>query len=610
MKKSLRIVIGIVLAITYAITSLGLTSIAVDSIKLSVSKITIQVGKTYTLKVSITPDNATNKKVTFSSENRKIAYIDKNGKIKGITEGKTTITVTSSSNRKKVAKCTVVVLREKMLLLRGYGERFDNVWFTYGGIAPSLLFKRLLVTDEKNRPVNNDLATTNTVSDNGLIYTFTIRNGVKWHDGVDFTAEDVVWSLHMALKSTQIHTVFSPLKSIVGTQDYIDGKEQSVKGIILNDNIITIRLIKPISTFLFAMSQFAPLPKHILKDEVPEKMHLAKFWQKPIGNGPYMLTQTVPGQYAIFERFAGYYGAKPKIEKIKITAGSIDTITLAQANEIDYTNTTSLAEVNQILKNSNFKAFGVDMLYLRWMLVNVLGYGGKGNSLIEDIKVRQAILYAIDRKSIADRLFPTQGSPLNTLVPTNLEEYNKEALTYDYNPSKAKNLLKEAKFDFSRTLRIAYYYTDQQTKDLMDAISFYLSEVGIKAESFLLQGDLVSAIYDKREYDLCYGGISAVNFEDVYNGLSSNNQVLTKLHSNEPNKFDPLLNQLIITSDITKRTDILRQLQAVEREYLWFLPLYSLKTYVLVNESRLKTAGKYGNEWTAYDRGLEKWELR
>ena len=109
MKKTLGVILSVILIMTFAITSLGLASIAVKSIKLNTNNITLKVGKTYTLKVTITPANATDKKLTYSSANKKIATVDTKGKIKGIKAGKTVITVTSSSNKKAVAKCNVTI---------------------------------------------------------------------------------------------------------------------------------------------------------------------------------------------------------------------------------------------------------------------------------------------------------------------------------------------------------------------------------------------------------------------------------------------------------------------------------------------------------------------
>jgi len=499
-----------------------------------------------------------------------------------------------------------------MALPEPTGDKFSAMWSDYGGAPRCMMFKRLLMTDEKLNPVYDDLASAHTVSADGLTYTFTIRDDVRWHDGVAFTPDDVVWSLHMALKSTQITSLFmTNFKKIEGAQDYVDGKADSVKGITVSGNVITIKLVEPSSTFLLVMAQWPPYPKHLLEKEPPETLHIAKFWEKPVGNGPFMVTEFIPGEYAILERFDGYYGTKPKIAKVKLgNIGEGDYVTKAQANELDYFMTRSLEIVNEVLKNPNYKANPVDILYLRYFNYNLAGYGGKGKSLVADKRVREAILYAIDRKSIVDKLFPGQGAVLNTMVPTAMPEYNKDAVTYDYNPEKAKQLLKEAKFDFSKPLRITYYYNDQQTQDLMDAIVFYLGEVGIKVEHFLLQGDLTSAIYDKREYDLCYSGFAPASYEEIYAIFTSKNPTMNKLWPSEPNKFDPLIAELQKTSDPAKKVELIKQLQAVESEYVWTGYLFSLKNYVLVNESRLNRTGKFGHEWTNYDRDVENWELK
>lgn len=525
------------------------------------------------------------------------------------TTGTSAKTETAQTTKESASAEDKILL---MALPEPTGDKFSAMWADYGGAARCMIFKRLLMTDEKLNPVYDDLASAHTVSPDGLTYTFTIRDGVKWHDGVAFTPEDVVWSLHMATKSTQMTSVFtSNFKKIEGVQEYLDGKADSISGISANGKVITIKLVEPSSTFLQVMAQWPPYPKHLLEKEPPETLHIAKFWEKPVGNGPFMVTEFIPGEYAILERFEDYYGDKPKIKKVKLgNIGEGDYVTKSKANELDYFMTRSLDIVNEVLKNPNYKANPVDILYLRYFWYNLAGYGGKGNSLVGDLKVRQAILYAIDRQAIVDKLFPGQGAVLNTMVPTAMPEYNKEAVTYDYNPEKAKQLLKEAKFDFSKPLRITYYYNDQQTQDLMDTIVFYLGEVGIKVEHFLTQGDITGALYDKREYDLCYAGFAPTSYEEIYSTFLSSDATATKVRPNTPNKFDPLVPVLMKTTDPAKRLELIKQLQLVESEYLWDGYLFSLKNYVLVNESRLIRPGKFGHEWTNYDRDVENWELK
>ena len=124
MKKTLSVILSLILIITFAVTTLG-AAIAVKSIKLNTSNIALQVGKTQILKVTITPANASNKNVTYTSANKKIATVDKNGKVKGIKAGKTVITVISS-NKKVTAKCNVTVSQaanKKPITLKFYSDQ-------------------------------------------------------------------------------------------------------------------------------------------------------------------------------------------------------------------------------------------------------------------------------------------------------------------------------------------------------------------------------------------------------------------------------------------------------------------------------------------------------
>lgn len=109
MKRSIKVILSIAIIMAFVSTSLGLTAIAVKSIKLNAASVNISVGKTYGLKVAFTPANATNKKVAFSSSNKSVASVSTGGYIKGIKSGKAVITVTSAANKKAVAKCNVTV---------------------------------------------------------------------------------------------------------------------------------------------------------------------------------------------------------------------------------------------------------------------------------------------------------------------------------------------------------------------------------------------------------------------------------------------------------------------------------------------------------------------
>lgn len=114
MKKAIAIILSIILVMAITLPAAAVSSIAVKSLNLNNSKITMKVGGTYDLKVTFTPANTTQKLLTFSTSNKKIATIDNKGKITAVNKGNAVITVVSSSNKKVLAKCNVTVLADPL----------------------------------------------------------------------------------------------------------------------------------------------------------------------------------------------------------------------------------------------------------------------------------------------------------------------------------------------------------------------------------------------------------------------------------------------------------------------------------------------------------------
>lgn len=494
----------------------------------------------------------------------------------------------------------------------GPDDKWSASWADYGRIFKTSVFSRLLKVNENMEPVYMDLAEDYEVSDDELTYTFTLRDDVKWHDGEPFTAEDVKWSIEMALKSASINAVFSgAFSKIEGADAWKDGTADELTGVTIEGNKITIQLTEPVGVFLLTMAQWPPYPKHLLEDEDPATLHLSDFWNKPIGNGPYMVTEVEPNNYGILEVFDDYYGEKPKIEKIMVQTMTEDqSVTKAQVNELDYHYDMDISRVNEITKNPNYEAHPVDIIYIRYLMANMMGTDGNGNPKIEDLRVRQALMHAIDRETIAEQLYPEQAVPLHTKVPQGLPEYNDNVVKYDYDPEKAKALLEEADFDFDQTIRLQYYYEDQNTIDLIDTIQYYWEQVGVKVETSLMKGDLLELLYNNRQYDFVYAGLSAMAMEEVYGSFHTDSASFSQVLGGDPDVWDPIIDELRQTSDPEKRMEIIHELQELEADYLWHMPMFSMKQYIIVNKNNLQTAGIYGNEWTNYERKMHEWEMK
>ena len=281
-------------------------------------------------------------------------------------------------------------------------------------------------------------------------------------------------------------------------------------------------------------------------------------------------------------------------------------MTKTQAGELDLSEFSDYASVKQVLSaNPALTSYEIDdAMYLR-----VLSFNLNGNDKLQDIRVRQAISQAIDKQTICDQLFNGQAMLMNTLVPTSRVEYNADAQTLSYDPDTAKALLEEAGYDFSQPIRIAYFYSDQQTIDLMDTLKYYLEQVGFTVELNFLKGDLLDLIYTTRDYDMIYRGLSSTGAGEIY-GWQKAGSIHEAIYGTSLQEgWADLLNRYT-EAGVEERVEVVKELQAHEIEACEDIPLWNLKTYVVVNSSRLDLPTQFQYGIFNYERHLEQWHLK
>lgn len=486
-------------------------------------------------------------------------------------------------------------------------DAFDTVWWNATDLCRIMLFDRLVQCDTEGNPVNPQLAEKFEISPDGLVHTFTLRQDVKWHDGEAFTADDVVWSIEAALKASKIAPViFTQLSNIKGAQDYIDGKATSVAGVSADGNVVTIELAQPSSMFMEAMSQFAPLPKHLLEGEDPATIHTSQFWQFPIGNGTYKFKDFVVGEYFTFERFDDYYGAKAIIKNVKsLIIGAGDYVVKTQANEIDYIQTRDPVTIEEVLLNANYSGSEFPVYYSRQFSYHLTGYNGTTDGTrMSDIRVRQALNYALDIPAIVEAIYGEYGTPIYTYVAPGAPGYTDDVEKYEYNPEKAKQLLEEAGFDFNEPIRIIEYFGDPTTNDLLDLMVYYFDQIGVKAEYFNCGADVDAALNQIRDYDLQLNAFNAgASRGTVYSILTATDPIRPA----DKTKLDDLYAQMCAAPTLEEQTKLFQQLQKAEAEYCFTIPLCTLKYFSLVNTAKLNTEGvNFLGDGFNYDRGFDK----
>ncbi len=482
----------------------------------------------------------------------------------------------------------------------------NNIWYNTGGIFRCAIFDSLVSTEADMKTIKPAIAEEYEILDDGMMYKFTLRDDVTWHDGEKFDVYDVLFSLKTLLRSKEVNgCLLSAFQYIEGAQEFIDGTTDDISGFVISDNTITIKLTSGNGSFLNAMAQFAILPEHILSGVELEDLESCDYWDKPIGCGPYKITEAVPNDYFILERYSQYYGEKPGVEKIKLRINVDNPVEEMRAGELDFYVTNDPEEIAKLKGAENCTAHRLNVLFPAYLIFNLSNDEGVNESL-KDERVRKALLLAIDRENIVDAIFP--GSTVSdTMVPTWDAWYLNDREEFSYDPEKAKQLLIDADFDFTKTIRLRYFTKGQATADLMSAIAVYWREIGINVDLEMFEGSGSEHMFNTRDYDICYKRLSAFNHAAIYEEMVGAGVMQTSIY-NMP-IYDELIEKLYITLDDTTKMEIVNEMQRLDQEQMLRLPLFALDNVAYVNEARFEMPEAYGNIWYRYDLHFEDWRL-
>ena len=495
--------------------------------------------------------------------------------------------------------------------LTGTGDRVPYVWQDGDGLVPYMLFRTLLMADSKYESTTPDLAKEWKKSDDGKTYEFTLKDDVKWSDGQALTAADVEFSVRLALKASVINGIFpAAFLKVEGAKDFKEDKADKVSGITVEGNKVTFKLTAPVGNFEQIMAQFYILPKHKLESENPLELNNSKFWNSPVTSGMYKVKEISAGNFIEYDRNENYEKAKPKFDKVVYNYISDPVLALQDGKSYFFT-TNKPQEISQLDTVSSLTKKPIDILFYRYFIVNLAGIDGKGNSALANPKVREAILYAINREELSKSIFPEISEVNNTGVPTALDAYLKTANKYEYNPEKAKQLLKEANYDASKPLVLTYYYKDQASQDFMQAVSYQLDQVGIKNEVTQITSDATTGLFKTRKYDLGYKGLSSFGYESWYGEYASTNTNFNNI-TNGDTSFDELTKKLTEASDVKERNAILADLQKLEQEKLLKLNLFTFKNFLYLNTEKVSIPDdvQFGNPFYKFDYKFETWDAK
>jgi peptide/nickel transport system substrate-binding protein len=329
------------------------------------------------------------------------------------------------------------------------------------------------------------LATGHTLSPDGLTYTFTLRPNVKWHDGTPFTAADVRYSWERAIDPV----VKNPRASIVAS-NFKDVE-------IVDDMTVKIQLKKVDAALLENLGEFW----YIVPKDYASKLTPEQFAEKPIGTGPYKFVERKLKESITLDAFKQHWGRVPDVDRVvmRIIQDSQTRVAMLKTGEADLIVDVPPQVAKEIEGGADTKLYRLPSFQNIYLSVS----NRKKDSAFTDARVRQAISYAIDRKTLVQKLMLGEAHITASPCEEQILGCDIGKQPYAFDPNKAKALLAEAKFDTSKTYRFVGLAPGRtpQSKEIAEAISFYLGRVGIKMQLDIMEYGAWLAFIAAKRYD-------------------------------------------------------------------------------------------------------------
>jgi ABC-type transport system substrate-binding protein len=335
------------------------------------------------------------------------------------------------------------------------------------------------------------LASSWTVSPDGRIWRFTLRQNVKFHDGSAFTAKHVVSSFTRVLDPKTRGGRGWPLFPIAGATAFAAGKASSIAGLTIeNDSTVVITLTEPFAIFpkLLAMPVASIVPTTTAAD----------FGEKPLGTGPWKLAEWKHDDFVRFVRNEAYWGTKPLADSLvariipepstavaEFESGNVDILYIPEAETRSWEQTDEKKALLQ----------AAPVLRLWYVAINTT------RGPLADVRVRRAINHAINTKAILTQLLGGRGRLAAGVIPPALDGSDTTRAPYAHDVAKAKQLLTDAGFPAGITVKL-WCSQDATQSRVAQAIQGYLKEAGITAELVQRESASMREAARKGEADL------------------------------------------------------------------------------------------------------------
>ena len=450
----------------------------------------------------------------------------------------------------------------------------------------TLIFNSLVRKDEKFDYVG-ELASDIKRSDDGLTHTFTLRDGVKFHDGRLMTSADVKYTLDLLFSSN-----FA--KSASFFESAGDQKKSYIKSVEAPDQrTIVITLTKP---WVGLLSNLVPIPI-IPKDSYEsQKTH-------PLGTGPFKFVSYANAQQICdLDAFPEYWDGPAQLQHVRVRVISDMNALQAelQAGRVDIAPMpTSLSpdaikrlEGDRNLQVRAFPGSNVNLLTLN-----------TASPPLDNVKVRQAIAYAIDRPTMIQQLLLGYGKIAHSIIPEESWAYS-PGQTYSYDPAMARKLLSEANFHADKPIVYKLSGSSIAGREYAGVIQNALKEVGIPVE---IQTSEINTLFDelrRGNFQIAYGQWVGGNQDPIfYKDLFATSEIPTQTRSSRNRsrysnpELDKLLDEAVNTYDRQKARELYVKIQEIISRDVPVIPLWYQSNVVIARKNVQNIQVNASGDW-------------
>ena len=435
-----------------------------------------------------------------------------------------------------------------------------------------------LVCFDPDLKITPDIAESWNITGNGTIYTFHLRQGVKFHSGRNITANDFKYSLERVCDpATGSQTAETYLGDIVGVKEKLQGKANDVSGVkVLDDYTLQITIDAPKEYFLAKLTY----PTAFVVDKANVEMG-ENWWERPNGTGPFKLKQWKSGNSITLERNDLYYLEPAKLKQVVYTMQGVP-MTMYENGKIDVTDV-YLGDIERVLDPSN--PLHEELSTVPGFSLYYIGFNA-AKPPFDDANIRQAFSYAIDKDKIIDLVLKGAVRKAEGILPPGMPGYNENIKGLDFNIELAQKLIAESKYgNVSNlpTVTLTTAGTGAASSIEASVVDMWQHNLGVKVEIRQLSPDRYPyEIMDEK--DEMFVQSWGADYPDPQNFLDILFHSGTKNNVGEYSspEVDGLLEKAGIEQDPATRISLYQQAEQLMVNDAACLPIFFDVSYILV----------------------------